>query len=130
MQRVTGIGGVFIKAADPKAMAAWYDKHLGLSFGENLYMTFTWVNVHHPIVPGATVFSFFEKGSKYFDPATGPFMINFRVKDLRILLDKLRQEDVEVVGDVQEEEYGKFAWILDPEGNKIELWEPADEKMA
>lgn len=130
MQRVTGIGGVFIKATDPKAMAAWYDKHLGLTLGENLYMTFTWVNVHHPTVPGATVFSFFKKDSKYFDPATGPFMINFRVKDLRILLDKLKQEGVEVVGEVMEEEYGKFGWILDPEGNKIELWEPADEKMA
>lgn len=129
MKRVTGIGGVFIKAKDPKALAAWYDRHLGFSFGEHLYVNFKWVNENDPAVPGNTVFSFFKQESNYFDPSSSPFMINLRVKDLEALLEKLKKEEVEIVGKISEEEYGKFGWIMDPEGNKIELWEPVDEKL-
>ncbi len=129
MKRVTGVGGVFIKSNDAKALAGWYDKHLGFSFGENLYVNFKWVNENDPAVPGNTVFSFFKKESSYFDPSARPFMINFRVKDLPALLETLKAEGVEIVGEMQEEEYGKFGWIMDPEGNKIELWEPVDEKL-
>ena len=129
MKRVTGIGGVFIKARDPKALAVWYDRHLGFSFGENLYVSFKWVNENNPAVPGNTIFSFFKQDSKYFEPSASPFMINFRVKDLKALLGKLKEEGVQIIGDIQEEEYGKFGWIMDPEGNKIELWEPVDEKL-
>ena len=129
MQRVTGIGGFFLKAKDPKALAAWYDKHLGFSFGNNLYISFKWVNEDNPAVPGNTVFSFFKKESTYFDPSASPFMINFRVKDLVTLLEKLKEEGVEIIGEMMEEDYGKFGWIMDPEGNKIELWEPVDEKL-
>ena len=129
MQRATGIGGVFLKAKDARALAAWYDKHLGLSFGDNTYLTFKWVNENNPVVPGSTVFSFFKNDSKYFDPSTSPFMINFRVKDLVALPNALKKEGVEIVGEMQEEEYGKFGWIMDPEGNKIELWEQVDEKF-
>jgi predicted enzyme related to lactoylglutathione lyase len=129
MKRVTGIGGVFIKAKDPKGLAAWYDRHLGFSFGENLYVNFKWVNENNPAVPGNTVFSFFKKESNYFDPSSSPVMINFRVKDLETLLETLKKEEVEIVGKISEEEYGKFGWIMDPEGNKIELWEPVDEKL-
>ena len=129
MQRVTGIGGVFIKAKDVKALAAWYDKHLGFSFGENSYVSFRWVNENNPAVPGSTVFSFFKKESKYFDPSASPFMINLRVKDLVALLETLKGEGVEIVGEMTEEGgYGKFGWIMDPEGNKIELWEPVDDQ--
>ena len=128
MQRATGIGGVFLKAKDPKALAAWYDRHLGLSFGENTYLTFKWVNENNPAIPGNTVFSFFKNDTSYFDPSPGPFMINFRVKDLAALLGILKQEGVETVGEMMEEVYGKFGWIMDPEGNKIELWEPVDEQ--
>lgn len=126
MQKVTGIGGVFIKSADPKALAAWYDKHLGISFGENSYVSFKWVN-ENPDGAGSTVFSFFKKESGYFNPSTSPFMIDFRVKDLRALLAELEKEGIQPVGDVMEESYGKFAWIVDPDGNKIELWEPVEE---
>ena len=129
MKRVTGIGGVFIKARDPKALAAWYDSHLGFSFGENLYVSFKWVNENNPTVPGNTIFSFFKQESKYFEPSASPFMINFRVKDLKALLGKLKEEGVQIIGDIQEEEYGKFGWIMNPDGNKIELWEPIDEKL-
>ena len=128
MERITGIGGVFIKARDAKALAAWYDKHLGFSFGDNLYVNFKWVNEDNPAVPGNTVFSFFKKESTYFDPSGSPFMLNFRVKNLQTLLKTLQQEGVELVGEMMEEDYGKFGWILDPEGNKIELWEPVDDK--
>jgi len=136
MQRATGIGGVFLKAKDPQALAAWYDKHLGLSFGENTYLSFecppeqerAGVNENNPAVPGSTVFSFFRKDSNYFDPSSSPFMINFRVKDLLSLIEKLKEEGVEIIGEIQEEIYGKFGWIMDPEGNKIELWEPGEGK--
>jgi predicted enzyme related to lactoylglutathione lyase len=126
MQRVTGIGGVFLKAKDVKAMTAWYDRHLGFSFGEQPYVMFKWVNENNPDVPGSTIFSFFKNDTKYFDPSNSPFMINFRVKDLRALLEKLKEEGVEIAGEMQEEDYGKFGWIVDPEGNKIELWEPVE----
>lgn len=127
MEKVTGIGGVFLKVKDGKALAAWYDKHLGFSFGENSYVIFEWMNKNNPDVPGQTVFSFFKNESKKFEPSTSPFMINFRVKDLQALLKKLKEEGVEIIGEMQEYEYGKFGWVMDPEGNKIELWEPVDD---
>jgi len=126
MGKVTGIGGVFIKAKDPKAMAAWYEKHLGVGFEGQSYMSFKWINENNPDVPGSTVFSFFKTESDYFAPSASPFMINFRVKDLDALLDRLIAEGVEVVGDRQTYDYGKFGWCIDPDGNKIELWEPVD----
>ncbi|HYM95271.1 MAG TPA: VOC family protein [Chitinophagaceae bacterium] len=129
MKRVTGIGGVFVKAKEPKALAAWYDKYLGFSFGENLYVTFNGINENNAAVGGNTVFSFLKEDSKYFDPSDSSFMINFRVEDLRSLLEKLKEEGVEIVGEILEGEYGKFGWIMDPEENKIELWEPVDEKQ-
>jgi predicted enzyme related to lactoylglutathione lyase len=129
MLKVTGIGGIFLKAKDAKALAAWYDRHLGVPFGENLYVNFKWINENNPAIPGNTVFSFFKNESNYFDPSASMFMINFRVNDLEALLKKLKEEGVEIAGEILEEEYGKFGWILDPEGNKIELWEPVDDKL-
>jgi predicted enzyme related to lactoylglutathione lyase len=128
MEKVTGIGGVFIKAKDAQLMADWYQKHLGVNFDGNLYMNFPWVNKNNPKVPGNTVFSFFKSESDYFEPSESRFMINFRVKNLEELLKSLKEAGIEKISELNED-YGKFAWILDPEGNKIELWEPADEKL-
>jgi len=94
LERVTGIGGVFLKSQDPKALAAWYEKHLGIPFGNQLYVDYVWNNPHNPDVPGHTAFSFFKQDSDYFGPSNSPFMINFRVKDLHGLLDMLRKEGV------------------------------------
>jgi predicted enzyme related to lactoylglutathione lyase len=125
MERVTGIGGVFFKAKDPKALAAWYEKHLGIAFGGQSYATFSWKNDQNPEGIGETVFSFFKQDSDYFAPSTSPFMINFRVKDLDAVLAVLKEEGI--AGEkAPSEEYGKFGWIFDPEGNKIELWQPMD----
>ena len=123
MEKVTGIGGVFFKAKDPKALAAWYEKHLGLAFGGQAYMSFTWKGNEQ------TTFSFFKQDSAYFSPSESPFMINFRVKDLDALLAELRAAGVWVDEKTDSADYGKFGWIMDPEGNKIELWEPVDEKL-
>jgi len=89
MDKVTGIGGVFIKAKDPKALAKWYQENLGVEFGENSYITFQWTNEHNPSVPGNTVFSFFKEDSDYFNPSESKFMLNFRVKNLHLLLFEL-----------------------------------------
>jgi len=126
MQRVTGLGGVFIKAKDPKALCEWYQRHLGVEFNGNTYISFQWINQNHPTAPGSTVFSFFSENTKYFEPSKASCMINFRVKDLEALLLVLREEGVQIEGDMLKEDYGKFCWIMDPEGNKIELWEPIE----
>ena len=126
MEKVTGLGGVFLKAKDPKALASWYQTHLGINFGDKVYVDFRWTNPHHPTEPGHTAFSFFKEDTEYFKPSEKQFMINFRVKDLNALLSALEREGVTIVGEKEEFEYGKFCWILDPEGNKIELWEPVD----
>ncbi|MCG8329600.1 MAG: VOC family protein [Chitinophagales bacterium] len=123
MKRVTGIGGIFFKAKDPKKMQAWYHKHLGLPMTPDGYIVFEWGN---QAVPGYTVWSTFPEDTKYYEPSTKPFMINYRVENLDALLALLKEEGVQVVGEPETHEYGKFAWIMDPEGNKIELWEPND----
>jgi predicted enzyme related to lactoylglutathione lyase len=125
MERVTGPGGFFIKSKDPKTLCAWYEKHLWVPFNGNTYANFVWKN-DNPDAPGSTVFSFFGEDTKYFDPSKSSCMVNFRVKDLRVLLEALKQEGVWVDEKVEEYDYGKFGWIMDPEGNKIELWEPVD----
>ncbi len=124
MERVIGLGGPFIKAKDPKALAGWYEKHLGLSFNGTVYTSWPFSNEEGTAKAGNNVLSFFKEDSDYFAPSVKPTMINFIVKDLFALLDVLRSEGVTIVGEPMDEEYGKFGWILDPEGNKIELWEP------
>ncbi len=121
-KRVTGLGGVFFKADDPEKMHQWYEQHLGLAREEG-GVNFHWRHADDPQRPGMTVFSIFPRSTKYFDPSPAGFMLNFRVADLEGLLAALRAEGVTI--DKQEDhEYGRFAWILDPEGNRIELWEP------
>lgn len=123
---VTGIGGVFLKAKDPKAMAAWYEEYLGVAFAGQTYVSMKWINENNPAVPGATVFSFFPQDTKYFDPGRQECMINFRVMDLDGLLNKLKSAGIWVDDKVQDYGYGRFGYCMDPEGNKIELWEPID----
>ena len=116
MQKVTGIGGVFFKSRDPEKLMAWYEEHLGIPF-RNGYIEFT--------APGSTVFSIKKEDSTDFDPSKKEFLLNFRVADLRSLLFELREKGVTIIGDIEEYNYGRFAHIVDPEGNKIDLWEPA-----
>jgi predicted enzyme related to lactoylglutathione lyase len=123
MKRVTGIGGVFFKSEDPKQLKAWYQKHLEV--GD----IFQWIDPNQPDAksPAQTIWSPFKNDTTYFAPSEKPFMFNYRVHDLHALLAMLREEGVTIVGEVEEHPYGKFGWILDPEGNKIELWEPKDD---
>ena len=124
MQRVTGIGGIFFKARDPKALAAWYREHLGIPVEEWGGAAFRWAGDSNPGSVGTTIWNPFNADTTYFAPSEAGFMVNYRVADLHALLAALRAEGVEVVGDPQDSEYGKFGWVLDPEGNKLELWEP------
>jgi predicted enzyme related to lactoylglutathione lyase len=120
MKRVTGIGGVFFKAKDPKALAAWYQTHLGIDFGGKVYADFKFQEDEK----GSQAFSFFKEDTEYFNPSAKEFMINLRVENLFELLKVLREEGVHVFDETVDEDYGKFGWILDIEGNKIELWQP------
>ena len=122
MKRVTGIGGVFFKAKDPEKLKAWYRTHLGIE-SESWGAVFQWRDDPRSD-DGSTAWSVFTEETKYFEPGKKPFMINFRVADLHWLLDQLRAEGVEVDPKVEESEFGKFSWVMDPEGNRIELWEP------
>jgi len=128
-QRVTGLGGIFFRSPDPEATNEWYRRHLGIPVtphGAN----FEWRDAKDPTQTGITVWSTFKQETKYFDPSTSEFMINYRVADLEGLLAALRAEGVTIVGEMQSYDYGKFGWIVDPEGRKIELWEPIDEALA
>jgi len=123
MKRVSGIGGIFFKAKDPAKLREWYRQHLGIESESWGGFAFQWNN--DPRADGGnTVWSVFSDDTKYFDPSQKPFMINFRVADLHALLAQLRAESVEVDAKTEESEFGKFGWVMDPEGNRIELWEP------
>ena len=121
--RVTGIGGVFFKAQNSKELVAWYGKHLGLKT-DDYGSTFWWKN--NKGKDCSTQWSPFAADTTYFEPSEKQFMQNFRVENLERLLLQLKEEGVTVVGEMESFDYGKFGWILDPEGNKIELWEPVD----
>lgn len=128
MNKVTGIGGIFIKAKDPTTLAAWYRDNLGIDFGENTYANFEWINEPDNDTPVITVISFFKEESEHFDPSKSNCMINLRVKDLHTLLRELIHKGVNVIDKTEYYSYGSFGWIMDPEGNKIELWEPKNGK--
>jgi predicted enzyme related to lactoylglutathione lyase len=131
MKRVTGIGGVFFKSQDPAKLKEWYQQHLGIESMPGNGAIFNWRDSDNPDEEGMTIWSLFKADTKYFDPSTAPFMINYRVEDLHGLLAALRAEGVEVDDKVNEDEFGKFAWVMDPEGNRIELWEPPkDDKNS
>lgn len=124
MQRATGIGGVFFKAKNPKALGAWYRDHLGVPVEEWGGAAFSWKNESNPDGVGTTIWNPFAADTSYFGPGPSSFMINFRVADLAALLTALRAEGCAVEEKVEESEYGKFGWVTDPEGNRVELWEP------
>jgi len=123
MERVTGIGGVFFKARDPAAMAAWYSTHLGVGSGEGGAEFLCGSEQDAAASSARTVWSLFPADTDYFGPGPSPFMINYRVANLDALLQQLREADVKIEKE-ESVEYGKFAWITDPEGNRIELWQP------
>jgi predicted enzyme related to lactoylglutathione lyase len=124
MKRVTGIGGIFFKSKDPKALSAWYKTHLGIGVEDWGGAAFRWKGPENPEGGGTTVWNPFSADTSYFAPSTASFMINYRVEDLHAVLTALRAEGVQVEEKVEESEYGKFGWVIDPEGNKLELWQP------
>lgn len=126
MKRVTGIGGIFFKSKDPKALADWYRVHLGIGVEEWGGAAFSWVSADNPSGVGTTVWNPFKADTTYFEPSHAPFMINYRVADLHALLAALRSEGCNVVDKVDESDFGKFGWVIDPEGNKLELWQPPE----
>ena len=127
-QKVTGIGGIFMKCPDPAATRQWYADHLGLSNSQ--YGTiFEWRPLDEPNKKASSVWSTFPQETKHFEPSTREFMINFRVENLEWLLEELKKQGIEQIGEMQAYEYGKFAHIMDPDGTKIELWEAVDDEF-
>lgn len=126
MKRVTGIGGLFFKSRNPEKIKEWYRRHLGIESGK-YGGTFEWRHSKDGMRKGFTAWGPFPADTGYFNPSEKEFMFNYRVADLVALLEVLEEEGVEVVGEIEEYEYGKFGWIMDPDGTKIELWEPNDE---
>ena len=130
MAKVTGIGGVFLRSkGDGASLAAWYSKHLGMALGDFGGAILKWPD-DATVDGGLTVWHTADHDTKWFSPSESTFMINYRVDDLDELLAQLRSDGVEIVGGPESHENGKFAWIMDPEGNKVELWQPMpwDEK--
>ncbi|MEO1575457.1 MAG: VOC family protein [Pseudomonadota bacterium] len=124
MAKVTGIGGVFFKArSDAKALAAWYETHLGIKMNEWGGAALLWPD-DRAEDKGVTVWTTASPDSDWFSPSDAPFMINYRVDDLQGLLDQLKADGIEPVKGPESHENGRFAWILDPDNNKVELWEP------
>ena len=124
MARITGIGGVFFKSTgDAKALAAWYRTHLGMALEDFGGAVLRWP-ADKAGDQGLTVWHVADRDSQWFSPSTAPFMINYRVDDLDALITQLRADGIDLVAGPESHENGKFAWIMDPDGNKVELWEP------
>ncbi len=125
MAKVTGIGGVFFKSTgDHEALAAWYQKNLGITFESWGGAILKWPD-DHAEDKGLTVWHVAKKDSQWFAPSTSSFMINYRVDDMAGMLERLKANGVEIVKGPDREDNGVFAWVMDPDGNKVELWEPA-----
>ena len=125
IKKVTGIGGIFFKCKDPKAINQWYKIHLG--FDTSPYGTsFEWKQIDDSTKKGLTQWNTFAENTKYFEPSTKDFMINYRVENLEALVDELKKVQVTILDKIESYDYGKFVHILDIEGNKIQLWEPKD----
>ncbi len=121
--KVTGIGGIFFFSDDPKQTKDWYAKHLGL-MPNDWGVTFESRNINNPDEVNSLQWSPFKTGSDYFAPSKKEYMINYTVQNIEALVEKLRSEGVTIIDDIATYDYGKFVHIMDPEGNKIELWEP------
>jgi catechol 2,3-dioxygenase-like lactoylglutathione lyase family enzyme len=125
MKRVTGIGGVFFKSDDPDKLYRWYEKHLDIRReSDGCGGVFHWRDAEDPQKKGCTAWAIFPRHTKYFDPSRAGHMVNYRVDDLDALLKALKEEGVEIEPHREDSNYGRFARILDPDGNRIELWEP------
>lgn len=120
MKRVTGIGGIFFHAQDPAALRDWYRKHLGIDMQPWGGAAFSWADD----AGGTTIWSVGPPDNGHFEPGKASFMINYRVADLDALLQALRDEGCNVMDKTDDGEYGKFGWVIDPENNKVELWQP------
>ena len=126
MKRVTGIGGIFFKAKDAPALHAWYRQHLGIDVQSWGGAAFDLIDGEGKPVSGTTAWLIASEKSEQFAPSSATFMVNYRVEDLHGLVKALREEGCNVLEKVDDSEYGKFAWVIDPEGNKVELWQPAE----
>jgi predicted enzyme related to lactoylglutathione lyase len=124
MRRVTGIGGVFFNAKDPKTLCAWYKQHLGIDVQDWGGTAFAWTDAAGNPAKGTTVWSIGAADGNHFAPSKSTFMVNYRVEDLAALLQALRDEGRNVLEKTDDSEYGKFGWVMDPEGNKVGLWQP------
>jgi len=124
MARVTGIGGIFFKAQDPVALRDWYRRHLGIDVLDWGGAAFRWTDANGAPAGGTTIWSVAGSGSDTFAPSASTFMVNYRVDDLQALLAALRADGCQVLDKTDDSEYGKFGWVIDPEGNKVELWQP------
>ncbi len=124
MRRVTGIGGIFLKAKDAPALCAWYKRHLGIDVQVWGGAAFDWSDADGKPTGGTTAWSVVPQDSDQFAPGNASFMVNYRVEDLLALVAALKAEGCNVLDKVDDSEYGKFAWVIDLEGNKVELWEP------
>lgn len=124
MKRVIGIGGVFFQAKDPEALREWYRRHLGIDIQPWGGTVFPWNTPDARPGGGMTVWSIDKINLEAFAPSTAPFAINYIVADVDALVAALREEGCDVPKDVEDSEYGKFGWVMDPEGNRVELWQP------
>jgi catechol 2,3-dioxygenase-like lactoylglutathione lyase family enzyme len=125
--RILGIGGIFFKSSNQQQMREWYGKHLGL-VDKGAGAMLPWREKDNPEKEHVTVWSLFPGTTKYFEPGQAAFMVNYIVDDLDALLERLQKEGVKIDPKRQDEDYGRFAWIYDPDGNKIELWQPTPKK--
>lgn len=130
MKKVTGLGGIFFKSKDVEATRKWYEHHLGIPSGE-FGANFAWRDAEHPETGKKyTAWNPFRQDSGYFDPGEQEFMINYRVDNLEDLMAELLSAGVHQVGEIELYPYGKFAWIIDCDGRKVELWEPVDKELG
>ena len=125
MKKVTGIGGIFFKCKNPEKMKEWYNTHLGLDAGP-YGASFEWYEDAEGKKKGLTQWNLNSEAAKLYDPSTKDFMINYRVADLEALVEELKKEGVTIIDKIESYDYGKFVHILDMEGNKVQLWEPAE----
>ena len=126
MKRVTGIGGIFFKAKDAPALQAWYKRHLGIDVQAWGGTAFRWSDADGKPAGGTTVWSIGPEDGDSYAPSKASFMVNYRVADLHALVAALKAEGCHVLDKIDDSEYGTFAWVIDPEGNKVELWQPPE----